>query len=198
MMRNQGHRPHAVVASLVLALSICQPAAAKPGVSPLVRGRGCERSHERQLTFSKSARADTLAVRATGPSCGRVSIVVTLRDGSHRLLWNERTYLAQVESDQLPGEPANDVPFEHVIAAVEHWVSVENTSEAPPWPDGASRSGRPQPGTQYDTKLDRRRYERIRAARAAMVCIPIGPESAHCIAIDPATRKPVEFLGRGL
>jgi hypothetical protein len=196
MTRNQRHGRDAIVASLILALSLCQAPPATASVSPLVRGRGCERTYVRHLTFSDSARADMLAVRATGPSCGRASIVVTLRDASRRLLWNERTYLAQVESGRLPNEPADDVPFEHAIAVVEHWVSVETTSEAPPWPDGAS--GRAQPGTQYDTRLDRPRYERIRAARAAMVCIPIGPESAHCIAIDPATRKPVEFLGRGL
>lgn len=198
MTRNQRHGRDAIVAGLVLALSLCQAGAARAGVSPHVRGRGCERSYERQVTFSNGLRADTLTVRATGPTCGRVSIVVTLRDASHRLLWNERTYLGQVESDRLPNEPAEDVTFEHVIAVVEHWVSVENTSEAPPWPGGAARVAQSPPTTQYDTKLDRPRYERIRAARAAMVCIPIGPESAHCIAIDPATRKPVELLGRGL
>jgi hypothetical protein len=39
---------------------------------------------------------------------------------------------------------------------------------------------------------------RIRAAHEPMLCIPIGPESAHCIAMDPSTRTLVELLSRGV
>ena len=102
----------AMVAGLVLTLGLGPAPLARAGVSADAPGRACERSYVRWLTFSDPARPDRLTVRATGPSCARASIVVTLRDASRRVIWRERTHLAQVESGRLPGEAAaDDVTF---------------------------------------------------------------------------------------
>jgi len=181
------------------------PTPASPVVGPNpanVRTTGptkaCERTLSRHLSFSGS-HPDTLTIKATGPTCARAKLIVTLWTAAHRLIWKEETYLSLVERGESPKPGDPDVTFEHVIGSVENWVSYENTSSAPAWPGGAPRVTTPSPNAalQYDTKLDRHRYERIRAAGTLMLCIPIGPESAHCIAMDPIARTPVELFGRG-
>jgi len=170
------------------------------GVRATKPGRACERTLVRKVAISDPARPDTLTVRATGPSCAQALIAVTLRSAAGRRLWSEQAFLGAVESARLPGEaPAGEVSFEQVIAAVEGWVSLEATQDAPAWPRGAgSLPAGPGPGpTQYETRLDHGAYERIRAAREPMLCIPVGPEAAHCVARDPASGKLVAFLGRG-
>jgi len=108
--------------------------------------------------------------------------------------------MSLVEQGDFPPKGAPDITFEHVVGEVENWISIENTADAPVWPGTGSRDTKPSPtaAPQYETKLDRHRYERIRARRAPMLCIPIGPESAHCIAMDPSTKEPVEFFARGI
>jgi hypothetical protein len=196
----QRHGCGAVVAAFILSLSTYQTAIADGGVSALVPGKACERAVVRKLVFSHGGPPDTLIVRATGPTCMHAKIVVTLRTASRHTIWTEWAYLSVVEFTQFPDEEVPEVTFEHVIGVVENWVSVENSSEAPAWPDGISSLAEvPASGlTQYDTKLNRRRYERIRAAHEPMLCIPIGPESAHCIAMDPSTQTLVELLSRGV
>jgi hypothetical protein len=113
--------------------------------------------------------------------------------------WSEQTYISLMERGDLPTKGDPDVMFEHVIAVVENWVSYENTSEAPIWPERSSQGATVSPdgALQYDTSLDRQPYNRIRATPALMLCIPTGPEAAHCIAMDPSTNRPVELLRRG-
>jgi hypothetical protein len=188
------------VAALILSLSTYQTAIADGGVSALVPGKACERTVVRELVFSHRRPTDTLIVRATGPTCTHAKIVVTLRTASRQTIWTEWAYLSVVEFAQFPDEEVPEVTFERVIGVVENWVSVENSSEAPAWPDGISSLAEvPASGlAQYDTKLNRQRYERIRAAHQPMLCIPIGPESAHCIAMDTSTQTLVELLSRGV
>ena len=153
----------------------------------------------RYVRFS-GARPDLLTVKATGPTCARARIIVTIRTATHRRIWNEEAYISLVERGDFPPKGDPDITLEHVTGEVENWISYENTAEAPVWPGTSSRETKPSPtaAPQYETKLDRRRYERIRATRSSMLCIPIGPESAHCIAVDPSTKEPVEFFGRGI
>jgi hypothetical protein len=186
--------------AFALALAAAGERTAAAAVRPLKPGRACERTQVRKLPLTGAAQPDILTVRATGASCGQAWIVVTVRAAGGRALWTDRAFLGAVESARLPGEAAApEVTFEQVIAAVEGWVSVENTRDAPAWPNGkpTPASGQQPGSTQYDSPLDRARYERIRAAQEPMLCIPVGPEAAHCVAMDPASRRLVAFLGRG-
>lgn len=186
----------AVVTALAAAAI---PALTLAGVAPLVPGKACERTRTVPVALSDAPPPLRLTVRATGPSCARARIMVTLSAGARRR-WTEQAYLSAVESGRSPDEPGPEVTFEHVIAVVEHWTSVEPTSSAPPWPEGATAlpatSGTDI--TQYETKLPRDRYLSLRGAGGRMLCVPQGPESAHCLAIDPASRKVVEFFARGV
>jgi len=195
-LRSYGRR--AVLAAALLGLGA--PPAALAAAAAVVPGKACERAHVRRLVLSDPAHPDTLTVRATGPSCQAAKIIVTLRSAAGRTLWSEQVFLSGVEFGLSPDEPGPEITFEFVTGAVETWVSLEQSSEAPPWPGpGPAPLGPPAPGQlEYDTKLDRAQYERIRAAHAPMLCIPVGPEAGHCIARDPATGRLVEFFGRGL
>jgi hypothetical protein len=169
-------------------------------------GKACERTQLSRFSFSGRAPAGLITTRATGPSCRDAAIVVTITDATHRVLWREQTPLSLVASDRFPDEPGPhpDVSFEVVIGAVETWAVPETLENAPDWPAAAPRL--PQPAakagqgdpTQYETRLDRGTYRRIRAAGGQMVCIASGPETAHCIALDPATGKAVELFVRGV
>ena len=191
----------AVAAAALVAWGGAPPAAA--GVKALVPGKACERTQVRRLVLSDTARPDTLTIRATGPSCQAAKIIVTLRSASGRTLWSEQAYLSEVEFARSPDEAGPEITFESVIGAVESWVSLEQSSDAPPWPGrgpapGDAPLGPPPAGqAEYDTKLDRAPYERIRSSHAPMLCITVGPEAGHCIARDPATGRLVEFFGRG-
>jgi len=188
----------------VALLSLGAAGAAHAAVTAVIPGKACERIQVRRLAFSDPARPDALTVRATGPSCAAARIIVTVRDARGRTLWSESAFLGAVTDGRLPGEPAPDVTFESVIGAVETWVSVETSSDAPAWPPAfpnlaAATAATPASDrTLYDTRLSRARYEAIRAAREPMLCVPEGPESAHCIAKDPTTGRLVEVLSRGL
>jgi len=191
----------AVAAAALVAWGGAPPAAA--GVKALVPGKACERTQVRRLALSDPARPDTLTVRATGPSCQAALVVVTLRNAAGRILWSEQAVLSIVDFDRFPDEPGPEITFEFVIGAVENWVSLEQASDAPPWPGrgpapGDAPLGPPPPGeVQYDTKLDSAPYERIRAGHGRMLCMPVGPQAGHCIAKDPASGRIVEFFGRG-
>jgi hypothetical protein len=80
--------------------------------------------------------------------------------------------------------------------AVENWSAIKNTGDPPAWDAGAAPP--PSGATQYETKLDRARYSRIRAAAEQMLCVPVGPETGHCLAMDAYTGRLVEFLSRGV
>lgn len=190
-------RPIAVVCALI-AVAISGAAAAN--VTQRVAGKACERARVTAVALSRGAPPAVVTVRATGPSCERARIVVALSTRLHRRLWTEWTYLSLVESGRFPNEPGPEITFEHVIGAVENWVSVEKTVDAPAWPEGAealpTTSGAEI--ARYETRLSRKRYLAIRAAGGQMLCTPQGPESAHCLAIDPASGQLVEFFQRGV
>lgn len=180
------------VAAILACISV---GAAYARVVQVVPGKGCERVRTTRVSGPVAA---TLTVRATGRDCAHAWIVTTLRSAKGAPLWRERYFLGAVENDRLPGEPAPPVAFEHVIAVVEHWASTENTAEAPLWPAGAPRLSSRRDGAQVATRLPRGRYERIRAAAEPMLCLPVGSETGHCLAVDPASAKWVELLVRGV
>ena len=176
-----------------------QPAASE--VTALVRGKACERTRVQRISFSDRVPGPSITIRATGPSCRRARIVVTVKGPTRRLLWREETALSVVESGDFARKGDPDVPFERVIGIVETWVSVEPVNSAPPWPAGALGPISPTAATdltQYETRLDRSRYERLRADGGRMLCVPTGPETAHCLMFDPLTNKLLEFLTRGV
>jgi hypothetical protein len=184
------------VTMLVLGV---QPAAS--GVTERDRGRACERTRALQVFFSDAAPAASITVQATGPSCRRARIIVTVKSPSERLLWREETELSLVESGEAARKDDPDIPFERVIGIVDNWVSVEPLKSAPAWPAGAIGPISPTVATdqtQYETRLDRSRYQRLRVGGGRMLCVPTGPETAHCLTFDPSTNKLIEFLVRGV
>jgi hypothetical protein len=190
-----------LIAAALGAAALAAPAPATVSHAP---GKACERTRQARFSFSGRPPAGLITIQATGPSCRRARVIVTITDAAHRRLWREQTPLSSVafEFPDGPGRDA-DVPFEFVIGTVENWALPEPVQNAPDWPATAPRlpllpkSSR-DPLTQYETGLDRETYRRIRAAGGQMVCIADGPETAHCIALDPATGRAVEFMVRGV
>lgn len=181
-----------------VALAFALAAAGQPA-SAAVADRGCGYQAARKVTLSGSSRPDALTVRATGRRCGAVTIAVTLRSASGDLLWTEKVYWGLVEAARFPDEPVPEVGRERIVSAVDNWVSLENTATAPDWPEAAASlpGAEASAEMQYDTPLSPARYRAIRAAREAMICVPVGAESAHCLAVDPATHRLGVFFNRG-
>lgn len=182
--------------AVVLALAL---AAAGQPASAAVADRGCGYQAVRKIAVSGSSRPDALTVRATGRRCGAVTIAVTLRSASGALLWTEKVYGGLIEAARFPDEPVPEVGRERIVSAVDNWVSVEDTATAPDWPDAGAAlpGGEASAEMQYDTPLSHARYSAIRASHEKMICTPVGPESTHCLAIDPATHRLEVFFNRG-
>jgi hypothetical protein len=176
-------------------------AAAPPAEAGAATPNACQRTHSQALTFSNPARPDTLVVsaRSTRADCKDTKVTVVVRNAAGRMIWTESAVLSLVDFGRFPDEDGVELSPGDVARAVDNWVSIEKASDAPPWSTQAAALVAPSDDPQqFDTALSQAAYLRIRAAGGPMLCIGVGPESAHCIAIDPATRKPAVLFNRGL
>jgi hypothetical protein len=196
----------AALRSIAAALCIVALGGPAPAAVSHAPGKACERTRQARFSFSGRPPPGLVTTQVTGSSCRRATVIVTVTDAAHRPLWREQTPLSLIASDRFPDEPGSkaDIPFELVIGTVETWALPEPVETAPDWPAGAPSlphtASQPSqdPLTQYETHLDRQTYRRIRAAGGQMLCIAQGPETAHCIALDPASGRAVELMVRGV
>lgn len=182
--------------ALACGLLVSGPAAAKGPAGP----QGCHQTLVRRAALSGRGRPDIIVVRAAGASCTAARISVVVRDATGRTLWFEESYARPVVDDRGPDEPGPALTFQRLEGLVNGWISLEKTSQAPAWPAEAETlpASVGQDPTQRQTTLKRPAYERIRAAREPMLCVVQGPESAHCIARDPASGRLVELFSGGI
>lgn len=167
-------------------------------VSTVRPGRGCERRYERIFSFDRE-KPGRLIVQAYGSSCRRATISVTVTKAGGSVIWREATALNLVLEGELASQTDSEIPFERVIGLVENWVSIEPLATAPVWPPAAPHpAGDPQQNLQVESQLDPQRYERLRLEPGRMLCIPVGPETAHCVAFDRATAATVVLFTRGV
>jgi hypothetical protein len=138
-----------------------------------------------------------LTVRSLGRECRSANIMADISYASGRSIWREALRLTTFEGGDTAHASFNPSRA-HVRRIVQTWASIENTGEAPAWMRDAERPKASSTGdpTVYLTTLGRADYERIRRAREPMVCVPIGPETGHCIAT--LRRKVTVFMMRGV
>lgn len=189
------------------ALLACVAVVASPFGSSAAEGRAamnadrhkasCEFSHVQLVRLSNNRQPYVLTVRSLGRKCRFASIMADISDASGRSVWREALRLTTFEG----GDPA-DASFNpsraHVRRIVQNWASIENTGQAPAWMQNAVRpkASSVRDPTVYLTSLGRADYERVRRAHEPMVCVPIGPETGHCIAA--LRRKVTVFMTRGI
>jgi hypothetical protein len=117
-----------------------------------------------------------------------------ISDHEGRTVWREGLRLNTFEGAE------SHLSAARVRELVRRWWTIENTSDAPRWSKGSVRpqSKSSDDQTVYLTTLRREDYEAIRNAREQMVCVAIGPETGHCMAVVPRTNRVTVFLLRGL
>ena len=157
----------------------------------------CEFSRVQLVKLTNDRRPYMLTVRSLGRDCRSTNIMTDISSASGRSVWREALRLTIFEG----GDPALASPNPsraQVRRIVQSWASIENSGEAPAWMGDSIRPKVSSAGdpTVYLTSLGRGDYERIRRAREPMVCVPIGPETGHCIA--SVRRKVTVFMTRGV
>lgn len=158
------------------------------------RQPSCDFSKVQTVRFSRDRPAYLLSVRSVGRKCESVTIISNVSDVRGRTVWREGLRLTALERDEDHDSPAR------VQDIVRTWSTIENTGNAPPWEPtsiGPESTSTEDP-TVYLTVLRRGDYAAIRNARAPMACVPIGPETGHCIAAVPRTGRMTVFLIRGV
>jgi len=153
----------------------------------------CEFSHVQFVKLANDRPSYVLTVRSFGRDCRSANIMADISSEPGRSAWREALRLATFE-----GSDTAQVSRSQVRRIVQSWASIENTGEAPAWMKGAIRPKAAGDPTVYLTTLERPDYERIRRAREPMICVPIGPETGHCVAALPRSRKVTVFLMRGV
>lgn len=159
----------------------------------------CEFSDVQFVKLTNDRRSYVLTVRSLGRECRSAVIIADISNASGRSVWREALRLTTFEGVD-PAQISFNPSREQVRRIVQTWASIEKTGEAPIWRRGAIRPQTSSAGdpTVYLTSLDRADYERIRRAREPMICVPIGPETGHCIAALPRSRKVTVFMMRGV
>ncbi len=153
----------------------------------------CEFSHKQFVKLANDRPSYLLTVKSFGRECRSANIMADISYPPGRSVWREALRLTTFEDVDTP-----HISTVHVRRIVQTWASVENTGEAPPWTRQNVRPKAAGDPTIYLTTLARADYERIRKAREPMICVPIGPETGHCLAALPRLNKVTVFIMRGV
>ena len=180
--------------SFALAVFLIGAFVAVSGTGAASREPLCDFSKVQSVRFSRVLPAYRLSVRSVGSKCKAITIISNVSDVRGRTVWREGLRLPAFNGGDDHVSPAR------VREIVRTWSTIENTGDAPPWERTSIRpkwtSGKDP--TVYLTVLRRGDYAAIRKARAPMACVPIGPETGHCIAAVPRTGRLIVFFIRGV
>lgn len=193
----------AVIAGAILCMTLLASpfglAAADGRASHNASGQqgSCEFSRVQLVKLTNDRRPYVLTVRSLGRDCRSANIMTDISSASGRSAWREVLRLATFEGGD-PAHASSHPSRAQVRRIVQTWASIENSGEAPAWMGHAIRPKASSTGdpTVYQTSLGRADYERIQRASKPMVCVPIGPETGHCIAT--VRRKIRVFMTRGV
>lgn len=173
----------ALMSVAVAGLAAC----GSPAKKEAAQATGCEAAARSTLTFSDSARPDTVEARAFGPSCENATMVITVRNGDGVILH------AKAQPMGASGVSAGPVSPEQALTVLQTWVALspEKSSVAPAWPTGLARPEPPSADTLAETDLIRDMYEDIRKQDVPVACYALGLKGKTCLFARPSPNGPV-------
>jgi hypothetical protein len=181
-------------AFFMMACCIPEVAARSCGVHASPHQHSCVFSKSQSVRLSQAHSPYRLSARSVGSRCDALTIISDISERQGRSVWREGLRLSTLEGAQ------HHLSAARVRKLVQRWWTIENTGDAPMWSKG---SVRPRPRSNADqtiylTTLSHEDYEAIRNAREPMICVPTGPETGHCMAVLPRTKRVTDFLMRGV